>query len=726
MIKDITELNFPEYATLSHATCQMQDMAEKTITTQVKIDGEITPDFSTDWEIEFQGEKYIMPLRQPQGAKENTSLNSLIDLTFQHWAVYQLKRWMFFTVQPVVTGTAVADKYIASVSLNLKDFCNLFSEVLEYYYGDTITLDLNPAWESKAEPTNIEINHSYIWDVLIKIYELFAVRWQIEPNGSRDKYVIKIGYPTAELDHIFEYGFKGGLLKVERQVQSEDIRNMLLGRGGEKNLPYRYFKNDDPQNPNFSADPDWVPELKNIYFNELRGATFRSYIQGWKARHYGGTTTKDEAYAPWAWERGNTDDTFNPIEYVKDDASITRYGGLMGGLENNEDIYPSIQGIIIPPYGRIDEVVAVEPILSDDVEAAAKSDAIISNIAGGEYAYTAEKVVREKPISKQFPRVNFTVPAGKHANLLVLDDVKALKARTQIKINGHLLGASIPVDTAVLISSKTVKVYDRVTGEECSASGIPEGEYCYVIDVTFENIHPQYKTIDITIGVETPRLQIATLGEQWTDTWDIWVKNIWGTIKAADETDSQYAERVWRPILGDRIGNEAKVVFSDGELSASEDYEFVITQIPQLDTSKSFDGVESYWRISLGKSDADLESLGLSVPNTMRQANAGDHFFFVGIDMPHQYVLWAEQRLDNYKTDNLDEVKDIKPTWVVSLDKVRIANTQQGELQPLISQLHVGDSIRLADKRFVLNEDCLLETSPGPRDISGSRMPSYA
>jgi hypothetical protein len=35
----------------------------------VKIDGSITPDFSFDWEIEFKGERYIQPLREPHGCR---------------------------------------------------------------------------------------------------------------------------------------------------------------------------------------------------------------------------------------------------------------------------------------------------------------------------------------------------------------------------------------------------------------------------------------------------------------------------------------------------------------------------------------------------------------------------------------------------------------------------------------------------------------------------------
>ena len=56
MIPDIKELNFPkkdevQYATLTQASAIIADMGEKTITTQVKIDGDIVPDFSYDWEL---------------------------------------------------------------------------------------------------------------------------------------------------------------------------------------------------------------------------------------------------------------------------------------------------------------------------------------------------------------------------------------------------------------------------------------------------------------------------------------------------------------------------------------------------------------------------------------------------------------------------------------------------------------------------------------------------
>ncbi len=719
MIKDIKEINFPKregeeksYATLAQATATLQDMAEKTITAQVKIDGGIAPDFSYDWEIEFKGEKYIMPLREPQAAKENTSLNSTIDLTFQHWAVYQLKRWYFFTVQPVETGTAVPDKYIALVTLNLGDFCALFRQVLNYYYGDTITIDLNPAWQYSQEPVSVEISHSYIWDVLIKFYELFAVRWQIEPNGDTDHYVIKVGYPAEEISHIFEYGFEGGLLKVKRQVQDDNIRNMLIGRGGSKNLPYRYFKNTDPDNPDFKADPDWIPELASIYFSELRGATFRSYIQGWKTKHYGGASVSSAsgAYAPWAWMRGYTDAKFNPVEYVADEfgtgengynvvtnSSIAKYGPLLGGLENNDDIYPSM---------RV-KALAVEQVQSDDVEEAAQSDAETTNLSGLTPKGT-RYISKNSRIKMSYKVGYFTIPEGKTGNLdegaKTVSISKNSKKVTVVPYKGSWVMSAtniqIPIDNAsgqVVIEKATAKVVRPSDNSVQPASGIPAGDYYFLLELELHNTTKD--NLSVTVECAEPKVTYATLSDKWAGTFDVWAGNIWGTARESGETPAQYAERVWRPILGDREGNEAKVMFATGQLAASEDYEFTIVSVPEYDDTVSFGGEQSHWRLTLAKSDADLESLGLYVPSTKRQGSAGDQFLFIGIDMPHKYVADAEIALDDWKKDELLKVKGIKPSWVVALDKVRIHN--YGEAGALADSLRAGASLTLFDERFI-------------------------
>ncbi|MCM1068198.1 MAG: hypothetical protein NC418_11555 [Muribaculaceae bacterium] len=723
MIPAITELNFPirqgegkSYATISQATCSLQHMGEKTITTQVKIDGDIEPDFSYDWAIIFRGEKYIMPLRSPQAAKDNTSLYSKIDLTFQHWAIYQLKRWFFFTPQPIASGTPVADKYIASVSLTLPDFKELFAQVLAYYFGDNITIDLNTERDYSDEAVAIDISYSYLWDVLLKLYDTYAVRWEIVPvTGTYDRYVIRIGYPVAEINHIFKYGFEGGLLKVERQVQSADIRNMYLGRGGNQNLPYRYFKDVDADNPSFPADPDWIPELRNIYFSELRGKTFRDYVKGWKTNprrqlldedgkpitpypHKDTQPIKveafDEEYAAksFAYLKGHTDETFNPVEYVADElevvnsevlpakgSSIEKYGELLGGLDNNEDIYPSIQGATSDTLGRLDVVVDVEKIESDDVAKASESEvrrSSVPELRGSEYLKSGTRS------SVKMACGPIVVPEGFNGNLdLGRRNVSAgisLKKRPMSlsnSENNQKVYEFPDTKGQIEIEKELVKAFDA-DGKEVSSVGLKPGTYSIEVQVDVHNTTE--KNLHVTIEYPEPELIASTPEYLWAGTWNIWIKNIWGTTKKAGESDVQYRNRVWDSILGDRAGAEARVVFSDGMLGTSEDYEFVIVEngvnFDNTRTITEKDGVEyaSEWRLTLAKSDADLESTGLYLPSTRRFAKSGDHFFFVGIDMPHSYVLWAEQRLDEYKRDMLREVSDIKPTWIVSLDKVRL------------------------------------------------------
>lgn len=843
MIPQISEINFPEYATLSQATVTLNDMGDKTISTQVKIDGSIAPDFSYDWEVEFKGERYIQPLREPQSSKGNESICSMVDLTFYHKTIYDLKRYYFPKMAEVGSGTASVDTYIADLNVNLEDFCDALQEVLDYYYEigyfeERITINLKGKDTGiyPQEPQYVQIQYTHIWDVVQKIYDLFGVRWAIEGRE------IKIGYPTEEVAHTFEYGFEGGLLKVERQVQSADIRNSLLGRGGEKNLPYRYFKDVDPKNPSFQADPDWIPELADIYFTELRGKTFRDYVKGWKAKHYGGEPMQEPTEA---YTKGYTDTTFNPIEYVEDKESIAKYGLLQGGLENQEDIYPTIQGVEVDGLGRIDEVVEVEQVLVDDVGDATpnsinkdsnyaelsksgvakgtksiivemtspafkipigfkgtmadiSSDAYVNFWYNKTYYYAAgykldyrdninnlrlssrvlnahlyyasdnsEVIdianlmsdtpyyyVAEVEVYDGFPQDEdnrSTLPNGVTVgNVVVVDnsftinvstswqtnstnipslvvgnyvdgiehiyeEVEDVEKDKEISIDINSESFTIPEGGATMIDApiriiatnnegkkidgtyeweKNVKLVNTETNEVVSSINIPQGEYYARVNVRIKNAYTSDADYRIELLPFYVYFPIDTA--QWQPTFNIWVKNIWNTTRNEGESAETYAERVWQPILGDREGNEAKVVFTTGWLSGHSDYEFTIVDVA-YDTNVP----NAEWRITLAKSDAELEASGVYIPSTKQNAKAGDYFFFVGIDMPHQYVLWAEERLDNYKADQLLDTANIKPTWVVQTDKVRLNELQPNETEPLLNALKVGNSIRLADTRFI-------------------------
>lgn len=755
-------------------------MGEKIIATQVKIDGDIVPDFSYDWEVEFRGEKYVMPLRLPQGSKGNESLSSTIDLSFQHWAVRELKRYPFVTIQQVAAGTYLPDEEVATVQLNLKDFCILFGQVLEYYYGDAITIDLNPEWLYKQEATIITISHTKIWNVLVEtLHDKYGVRWAIEAaegNSNTEKggerYVIKVGYPTSEIDHIFEYGFDGGLLKIERQVQSDDIRNVIKGRGGDKNIPRYYFKKS-PDEEQWHSDPDWVAELKNIFFTNLMPATFRSYIQGWKAAHindtdesgaklYPGYTAAGEsdAYAPWAYRKGYTDTKFAPVEFVADEitiapaagdrqveilpgyspyvkkgSSLDKYGPLFDTLDNNADIYPTIQGT------GMDIAVAVEQIQSDDVVQSVENDAQIADYEG--YAASLKRDFYHGD-SATFQIIvdggAIHVPEGKYADLQIINaDVKATYVNT---ILWRVPKPLSPGDYEMV--SYEAEVFDT-DGEQLPSTEIPEGDYTYrvVFNVRFKGMPSIVINHTFTASYGGAKLSYSSpAGDKWNNTFHLWVKNIWNTAKLADETDAEYAQRVWRPILGDREKNTAKVVFTSGAL-VHEDYEFTIVGFPAPDTSKTWEQKndngtvvathDSHWRITLAKSDAELKATGLYVPSTQKQGKAGDTFAFIGTEMTHHYTLWGEEALDDWKKDQLREKKESKPTYVVTPDRVKFGQsdipdeneksyllmedgghmlmedggeiiTEGSGFTSLLSLVHVGDTLRLADKRFVAAE----------------------
>lgn len=734
MIKDITELNFPQYATLSQAKVTIPDMGEPTVTAQIKIDGDIVPDFTYDWAVAFQGQKYIMPLRIPQGSVSNDSMQTTVDLIFQHWAVYQLKRHTFTTIQPIDTGTYLADEEVASVSLNLGDFCNLLRQVLQLHYGDKIGVDLNPEWKYDETPIFVSINHSLIWNVISEtLFDLYGVRWEIAAAGGNsntvkdgERYTIRVGYPAAEVSHIFEYGFDGGLMKIERQVQSEEIRNLLRGRGGEQNVPFRYFKNTDPKNPNFKPDPDWVVELKNIYFPNLMGATFRSYIQGWKAAHinqkdsegkrlYEGyeAVGEENAYSAWAYHKGYTDAKFRPVEFVADEitispaagdkttdllpgyapyvkkgSSLDKYGPLFGTLDNNEDIYPTIQGT------GLDIAVDVEQIQSDDVAAGVENDAKSEDKTINPVTAKVQPGYRDVS-GVQY--VDFAVAAGKKADITGDASVKAYTP-------GRRGGDKTEY---VVLKSYSIKVVNAVTGEEHPASGIPEGSWKFTVNFTVQNTSEE--TLTVNCAFENIKIISATPDERWQNSFDIWVKNIWNSTRLEGETDTQYSERVWKPILGDREGSEAAVVFTTGML-VHEDYEFTIVEYPKPDTSKTWEEKDkdgnvtathdSHWRIRLAKSDAELEATGLYVPSTQKQGKAGDKIAFIGTELVHDpYVIDAEKRLDDWKKDQLGELAEIKPTFVVTTDRVRLGG--EGKPDALINQLRAGNSLRIADSRLI-------------------------
>lgn len=723
MIKQIQEVNFPAYATLHQATVSLSEMGDRVITTQIRIDGDVVPDFD-GWELRFRGERFVLPIREPQASKDNQTRNSIVDLTFYSWAIYEMKRYFFIEMASTSSGTAIADKYKASVALSIESFVDAFNNVLAYYFGNKIRMDLFQKGQGiySGNIALFEINYTHIWDVLVKFFEVYNIRWVLEYDSANDVHVIKVGYPASSIDdHDFEYGYSGGLVRFERQVKEDEITNILLGRGGENNLPYRYFKRVDPENPDFHADPDAIPELQNIFFDRLRDINFRRYVQGWKTNPNRDLVTWDglvvEPYdsargeEDFAYAKGHSDEVFNPVEYVKDDDSIEKYGEHWGALEDNDEIYPTIQEVDRDGIGRVDEVIAVSEIITDDINAAATEAAKEYDIKG------AEQTITVSPSSSYTLNIrgeNFEVPEGRTANLImsgtwIKKPVRGSKRTSGRNRGTENIGPDDPVNELIHVdtSRSYIEVYDSSSGILVpSNEGLAPGSYYYSLHVYVVSTFTMedYASVMFTTGASGMRL---ILSDEETNTWkptfDIWIKNIWNTEKSSGESDEEYAIRVWRPILGDHFGNEAKIAFSDGFMSISEDYDFVIASYPAFDQSKERDGVTSEWRITLFKSDAEFDATGLYIPNSTSSGKpgAGDHFYFLGIDMPHYYVEWAEEKLNGFKQESLVDSSDISPTWVVQLDKVRVHTLEEAEYgSTLAERLTAGGTIRTKDSRF--------------------------
>lgn len=729
MIPDIAEINFPvnengeKYATLHQAVVSLETMGERTITTQVRIDGDIVPDFA-GWELEFRGERFVLPTMEPQAAKDNTTRNSLVDLTFVSWPIQEMKRYFFMEMTAYNSSTAIADRYVASVGLSIKNFVILFNRVLDYYFDGRITMDLYMADSSiySNDVVYMDINYSHIWDVLLKFYEAYDTKWYIKYDDVNDRYIIYVNHPQDAIDdHDFEYGYQGGLIRFERQVQDADLVNILLGRGGTKNLPYRYFKRVDPANPTFAGDPDAINELSTVYFERLLDSNFRKYIQGWMTNSHLDTGQQVQRYydsrgeVDFAYKLGHFDEKFMPVEYVKDDESIAKYGEHWGALDDNDDIFPTIQGVSTAELGRVDEVVAVSPIVTDDIQAGAYAAATEIDVEG---VMKTSHIEPNSRFETDIRGVDFVVPEGYWANFERSGAWvgKVTKGYSRYgermgRTGAHTIPPNDPIHQQIVINTDLSRatVYNKATGEEVIPEAIPAGEYYYVLHVVIDSVYESgtYEYVDYTYGVNGMKLSPGAADvDVWKPTFQIWIKNVWGSEQGEEETDEDYARRVWEPILGDHLGGEAKVVFSDGFMSIAE-YEFPLAEWPVVDRTMSRGGVQSEWRLTLRKSDAEFDATGLFIPNATTGGSpvAGDHFFFIGIDMPHQYVVWAEERLTEYKLAQLEKLKQVNPTWVIQLDKVRI-NTLEGEEyeKTLAERLEAGALIKTKDKRFTNGE----------------------
>ena len=145
-------------------------------------------------------------------------------------------------------------------------------------------------------------------------------------------------------------------------------------------------------------------------------------------------------------------------------------------------------------------------------------------------------------------------------------------------------------------------------------------------------------------------------------------------VLANNPTDEGYSPTfyIWVKDLGFNLADEqytstqdAKISFTTGALTG---YEFTILANGNIrevieDTTKSFNGVSSKYRITLINSDEDFDATGRVLPNTALKPSAGDYFVIYDIELPFVYVKNAEQRVQDWLEVNLADLKEEKPTF---------------------------------------------------------------
>lgn len=733
---------------ITNFTVNEVDMGESVITMDVYFGPEEEPGFNLNWTVMYNGETYHLKSYAPPGIKDLKSLRYKYTLTFVSERE-DLKFYPFSNIIKLTDGTLQTIGMKFAFLADLTEFVGRLSDNLTYYYGARWKVVLNPDMEINPFRATVSVDKTTIWDVLTQLYELYSVRWSIEEDNGQIS--IKIGFPAPEIEHIFDYGDVPmdeanadgtGLVSIQRVNDQTDIYTRLIGRGSTRNLPYRYFKGAAGA---FVGDPDANAITELSYYSNLMPKSYRDYVRGWNDA----TAGKDPAegnnpYYMLGYSDMKAGRQMYPSDYA-DSSMQEKWGVRVGVLEDNEEIYPSIQNVWLGTLGRADEVIAVEEVTNDNYaeaeeegEFAYKSTEIKVDFPGmdtrrGPVVYdklfTQSVTSEEMEVKATLPTLTFsiygketsTIPRGVERYTKWFDSDHLDYA----ELNVYVLSESGQVVFTKALNALTDMEYTDARGKVQNEGKskfevqLPMGKYHVRTAVSFKCTKNPGSNQHYYMAVTTGRFSVAPaegIGP-YRQVFDIWIKDIWG------ETGS--IVDVWWPKIGQR---EATVMFSDG-LLAGEDYEFVIAKDPTLgnpeakdpetgdywciweDDSKQIETVDeegntitvkSKYRLSLIKSDAELRASGLMLPNTKQNAKPGDHFFLINIEMPHQYVLWAEDKLQDYLEVELDRVDDENPTFSAKPSAIFCESFEERE------KLRPGTKIRLHNNQLIGETDLVL------------------
>lgn len=733
---------------ITNFTVNEVDMGESVITMDVYFGPEEEPGFNLNWTVQYNGETYHLKSYAPPGIKDLKSLRYKYTLTFVSERE-DLKFYPFSNIIKLTDGTLQTIGMKFAFLADLTEFVGRLRDNLAYYYGARWKVVLNPDMEINPFRATVSVDKTTIWDVLTQLYELYSVRWSIEEDNGQIS--IKVGFPSPEIEHIFDYGDVPmdeanadgtGLVSIQRVNDQTDIYTRLIGRGSTRNLPYRYFKGAAGA---FVGDPDANAITELSYYSNLMPKSYRDYVRGWNDA----TAGKDPAegnnpYYMLGYSDMKAGRQMYPSDYA-DSPMQEKWGVRVGVLEDNEEIYPSIQNVWLGTLGRADEVIAVEEVTNDNYAEAEEE---------GEFAYKSTEIKVDFPrmdtrrgpvvydklftqsVTSEEMEVKATLPTltfsiyGKETSTIPRGVERYTKwfdsdHLDYAELNVYVLSESGQVVFTKALNALTDMEYTDARGEVQNEGKskfevqLPMGKYHVRTAVSFKCTKNPGSNQHYYMAVTTGRFSVAPaegIGP-YRQVFDIWIKDIWG------ETGS--IVDVWWPKIGQR---EATVMFSDG-LLAGEDYEFVIAKDPTLgnpeakdpetgdywciweDDSKHIETVDeegntitvkSKYRLSLIKSDAELRASGLMLPNTKQNAKPGDHFFLINIEMPHQYVLWAEDKLQDYLEVELDRVDDENPTFSAKPSAIFCESFEERE------KLRPGTKIRLHNNQLIGDTDLVL------------------
>jgi len=663
------------------------DMDESSITCDLYLPQETDPCFSLDWYIEFRGEKYYNKTLKPPSVKDADSVYYKYSLTFESERA-KLKNYQFSNIVSY-NGYAQPLSYDFSLPLTAAEFIERFNLNLAYNFGDSWIMVAGDEFVDTDRET-IEFSRASLWDVLTGVYDNFGMRWTI--TSIDGVMTITLAPAVTTIDHVFKYGYDNGLVDIERINPLDDIYTRLSGSGSSRNLPYRYF---DTATGDYIGDPDRNTLTTGIPYTNLMPISYRHYVQGWNAG------VADPSLSD-AYNAGVTDVTngnnFTPWDFCVSTGSELKWGIKKGSLEANEDIYPTIQDVSSETLGRFDEVIAVEEILNDDYEDADAST--------GYESISSVKVslVGAYDVSTSRSSDSSIFTYAESTNKVSFSGSLSLRSLNDDSTYSDLVPedtTNCSVDVVVNLMSGTSIIDSLSLGQVSEFNGEfenePAGDYFLRLQVTI-NWTNNVRKVFADSEINTIKVCDGDQVNEYKETFDIWIKNIWDSSINDDETESEFMHRVWDPLV---TSEEMTVMFSTG-LLVNDDYEFIIAQdgddyLITHDESKSYGGVSSFWKLTLIKSDADLETIDKYLPYIGFNASAGDHFYLINIEMPYYpYVYDAEQRVEDYIKEELAEVDDEYPTFAITPSSEFI---ESGVVNP--DDIKAGNKITIENERIL-------------------------